>query len=563
MSHASRARSSIGVPIVKIEAVQEELQRAGINVSRRDLVRYAMAGGAALSLGLPALGGNAAAQDATPVQGGIWRMAVTSNPTAYPITAPAALIDIIVNKTMYNNLVKYKLTDGAIEVVPDLAESWEANDDLTQFTFTLREGATWHDGQPVTVEDVKFTFDAILDPDVAALFKGNLSAVESVEIVDDRNIAFNLTGPYAPLPVMLGYNQAIVPKHLLEGQDLNQPVDFLSSPVGSGPFKFKEFSQGSYLEVEANPDYFGGAPNLDGIIFQVITDGNARVAQVKSGDVDFTVIEPPQIDSVSDDANLKIVEATQVNYYFLAFNHTIERFQDPRVRQALTLALNREAIVETVLKGYGQVANGPTHPSLGEYYNPDVTKYGYDQDAAKALLEEAGWTPGDDGILVNEAGEKFTILLNGPAGYPVLEQLLTYAQQEYANLGIEVTLEIDEWSVHLDKYQNLQYDMLNNWWITPPDPDLYDHYHSESPSNWWAYGNPELNELLAQARQEADHATRVDLYHQIQQYLSDDVPVVYLYHQVEIQVMSQRTEGLPQMGYRDALSWAHQMWVTE
>src|SRR5690606_22917058 len=168
----------------------------------------------------------------------------------------------------------------------------------------------------------------------------------------------------------------IVPKHLLEGQDLNQPVDFLSAPVGSGPFKFKEFSQGAYMELEANPDYVDGAPNLDGIIFQVITDGNARVAQVKSGDIDFTVIEPPQIDSVADDANLNIVEATQVNYYFLAFNHTIERFQDPRVRQALTLALNREAIVETVLKGYGQVANGPIHPSLGDFYNPDVTKYG-------------------------------------------------------------------------------------------------------------------------------------------------------------------------------------------
>jgi peptide/nickel transport system substrate-binding protein len=362
---------------------------------------------------------------------------------------------------------------------------------------------------------------------------------------------------------MLGYNQAIVPQHLLEGQDLNQPVDFLAAPVGSGPFKFKELSQGAYLEVEANEDYFGGRPNLDGIIFQVITDGNARVAQVKSGDVDFTVIEPPQIDSVKDDANLKIVEATQVNYYFFAFNHTVERLQDARVRQALTMALNRQAIVDTVLKGYGQVANGPIHPSLGDFYNPDVTTYAYDQEGAKALLEEAGWTPGDDGILVNEAGDRFTILLNGPAGYPVLEQLLTYAQQEYANLGVEVTLEIDEWSVHLDKYHNLQYDMLNNWWITPPDPDLYDHYFSESPSNWWAYANPEMDEMLLQAREEADHEARVELYHQIQQMLSEELPVVYLYHQTEIQVMSQRTNGLPEMGYRDALSWADDLWVSE
>lgn len=549
---------------MKIEAVQSELQRAGVNVSRRDLIRYATAGGAALAFGAPFLAPTgASAQEATPVSGGIWRMAIAANPTAYPITAPGALVDILVNKTVYSNLVKYKLTDGNIEVVPDLAESWEPNEDLTQFTFTLRQDATWHDGKPVTAEDVKFTFDTILNPDVTARFKGPISSVQSVDIVDDYTVTFNLASPFAPLPVMLGYNQAIVPKHLLEGQDLNQPAEFLAAPVGSGPFKFKELSQGAYLEVEANENYFGGRPNLDGIIFQVITDGNARVAQVKSGDIDFTVIEPPQIDSVKDDPNLRIVEATQVNYYFFAFNHTVERLQDARVRQALTLALNRQAIVDTVLKGYGQVANGPIHPSLGDYYNPDVTTYGYDQEAAKALLEEAGWTPGNDGILVNEAGERFTILLNGPAGYPVLEQLLTYAQQEYANLGIEVTLEIDEWTVHLDKYHNLEYDMLNNWWITPPDPDLYDHYFSESPSNWWAYSNPELDDLLLQAREEADQAARVDLYHRIQQILSDELPVVYLYHQTEIQVMSHRTNGLPEMGYRDALSWSGEIWVSE
>lgn len=549
---------------IEIEAAQEELQRAGVNVSRRDLMRLAMVGGAAVALGAPFASRQAVlAQDATPAVGGVWRMAIAANPTAYPITAPGALVDILVNKTIYSNLVKYKLTDGEIEVVPDLAESWEPNEDLTQFTFKLRSDALWHDGEPVTADDVKFTFDSVLDPEVTARFSGPISSVDSVDVVDPQTVVFNLKSPFAPLPVMLGYNQAIVPKHLLEGQDLNQPTDFLTAPVGSGPFKFGSFSQGSHLEVVANEDYFGGRPYLDQIIFQVITDGNARVAQVRSGDIDFTVIDPPQIDSVSDDPNLKIIEATQVNYYFLAFNHTVERLQDQSVRQALTLALNRQAIVETMLKGYGQVASGPIHPALGEYYNADVTTYEYDPERAKELLAAAGWSAGDDGVLVNEAGERFTILLNGPAGYPVLEQLLTYAQQEYTNLGIEVTLEIDEWSVHLDKYHNLQYDMLSNWWITPPDPDLFDHYYSESPSNWWAYQNPELDELLLQAREEADKEARVELYHQMQAMLAEDLPVVYLYHQTEIQVMTQRTHGLPEMGYRDALSWAGQIWVSE
>lgn len=548
---------------MEIQDVQANLERAGVHVSRRDLMRLAMAGGTAVALGTPFLTRQEALAQEKPVVGGVWRMALTANPTAYPITAPGAIVDILVNKTMYNNLVKYQLTEGAIEVVPDLAESWEANADLTQYTFKLRSDVTWHDGKPLTADDVKFTIDAVLDPEVTARFSGPISSVESVEVVDPQTVVFNLNSSFAPLPVMLGYNQAIVPKHLLEGQDLNQPADFLAAPVGSGAFKFGTAQQGSYLEVVANEDYFLGRPNLDRIIFQVITDGNARVAQLKSGDIDFTVIDPPQIDSVSGDANLKVVEAQQVNYYFLAFNHSVERLQNPAVRQALTLALDRQAIVDTVLKGYGQVATGPIHPTLGDFYNPNVTTYEYDQERAKELLAQAGWTAGDDGILVNEAGERFTILLNGPNAYPVLEQLLTYAQQEYTNLGIEVTMELDEWTVHLDKYHNLQYDMLCNWWITPPDPDLYDHYYSKSPSNWWAYKNPELDKMLIAAREEPDRKARVQQYHEIQALLAEELPVVYLYYQQEIQVMSKRTMGLPGMGYRDALSWANEMWVTE
>jgi peptide/nickel transport system substrate-binding protein len=547
---------------MKIEAFQAELQRAGITTSRRDLLKLAAVAASAAAFG-SAVAPGFAAQTPEPTQGGVWRMAITANPTAYPITAPGALVDLLVNKTIYSNLVKYQLVEDQIEVVPDLAESWESNADLTQYTFILKSGVTWHDGQPLTAEDVKFTFDTILNPDVNASFRGPVSSIASVDVVDPQTVVFNLSKPFAPLPVMLGYNQAIVPKHLLEGQDLNQPVDFLSAPVGSGPFKFKTLSQGSYLEVEANEDYFGGRPNLDGIIFQIITDGNARVAQVRSGDIDFTVIEPQQVEAVSGDSNLQVVEANQVNYYFLAVNHTIPRLQDPKVRQALILALNREAIVETVLKGYGQIASGPIHPSLGEFFTSDVAQYGYDQEQSAALLAEAGWTKGDDGILVNEAGEKFTILLNGPKGYPLLEQLLTYAQQEFSNLGIEVTLEIPEWSVHLEKYHALEYDLLIQWWVTPPDPDLYDHYFSESSSNWWGYNNPELDPLLIEARSEPDRARRVELVHQILAMVADDLPVLYLYHQKELQVRSNRMQGLPVMGYRDALTWSKDIWLQQ
>jgi len=548
-----------------IDGFQAELARAGVRISRRDLVRYAALGGAATA-GLARADGRASARQdapaAQPTPGGIWRMAIAGNPTAYPVTAPGALVDLLVNKTIYNNLTQYRLTEGVIEPVPDLAESWESNPELSQWTFKLRPGVTWHDGAPLTSADVTFTFETLLNPEVDASARGVISSIETVEAVDDLTVRFTLKYPFAPLPVMLGYNQAIVPKHLLEGQDLNQPVDFLRAPVGTGPFKFKELSQGNYLEVEAYREYFGEGPLLDGIIFKVITDGNARVAQIRSGEIDLTVVDALQAGSLDGASGLVLREVPQVNYYFFAVNHTVPRLQDVRVRQALAMAINKQAIVDTVMKGYAQVANGPIHPFLGDFFNPNVQTYDYNPEQAAQLLSEAGWTKDGD-VLTNAQGERFAILLNGPKGYPVLEQILVYAQQEWQNLGIEVTLDIPEWSVHLEEYHGLQYDLLLQWWVTPPDPDLYDHYFSESSSNWWAYKNPELDELLVQARSTPDRQQRVQLYHQIQELVARELPVLYLFYQQEIQAISERTQGLPEMGYRDALTWAEQIWVTE
>ncbi len=547
---------------MQIEAFQQELARGGVRLSRREVLRLAAAGGAALAAA-PVAGNLAAAQGAAPTPGGIWRMAIAGTPTVYPITAPAALVDLLVNKTVYNNLTQYQLVDGAIQAVPDLAESWESNPELTQWTFKLKPGVLWHDGQPLTSADVKFTFETLLNPEVNASARGVISSIQTIEAVDDLTVRFTLGTPFAPLPVMLGYNQCIVPKHLIEGQDLNQPASFLAAPVGTGPFKFKELSAGNYLEVSRNDAYFGGPALLDGIVFKTITDGNARAAQIRSGEIDLAIVDPSQVESMTGASNIVLREEPQVNYYFLAVNHTVPRLQDPRVRQALSHVLDKDAIVESVLAGAGQVATGPIHPFLGNYYNPDVATYAYDPDTAAQLLTDAGWTKGDDGILVNAAGERFTLLINGPKGYPVLEQVLVYAQQEFQNLGIEVTLDIPEWSVHLEQYRNLKYDLLVEWWVTPPDPDLFDHYYSTSSSNWWAYKNPELDPLLVAARSQADHAARVELVHQIQTMVATDLPVLYLYHVQEIQALSVRTQGLVEMGYRDALTWSELIWVTQ
>ncbi len=556
---------------MRVDDVLAQLRRGNVRVSRRALLQMAALGSAAALAGRgDGAGGlsgwlgevpTARAAGTAPRRGGVWRMAIPGNPTAYPITIPGRLVDLLVNKTMFSTLVKYERRGGAIQVVPDLAESWTANSSLTEYTFKLRPGVRWHDGRPLTAEDVKFTVDAQLNPKVNAALAGTVSSIAETRVVDPTTVKFVLKYPYASLPVVLGYNIAIVPKHLLDGQDLNQPIQFIQHPVGSGPFKFKAFVRDSHLEVEANPDYYGGAPLLDGIVFKVIPDGNARLAQVKAGEIDFTVIDPPQLGALQGVSTIEVRRAPQVNYYFIAINHEQPKFADVRVRQALTYAIDRQAIVRNILKRDGRVATGPISPLLGAYYNPNVETYPYSPEKAQGLLAEAGWKRGPDGILTNGRGEKFTLLFNGPKGYPVLEQVLTYAQQQYQKLGFAVTLDIVDWPVHLDKYHSGQYDLLTEWWITPPDADLYAHYYSKSPDNWWRYKNAALDRMLIKARSEPDQQKRIALYHEIQTMIAKDVPLVYLYYPPELQAVSTRTRGLPLIGYRDALTWMSKVWV--
>jgi len=534
----------------------EDRRHTTLRVGRRELLRLAALAGVGLAGAFDPFPAGAAA-----ARGGVWRMAIPGNPTAYPITIPGKLVDILVDKTLFSTLVKYELRAGAIQVVPDLAESWTANASLTEYTFRLRRNAKWHDGRPVTADDVKFSIDAQLNPKVNAGMAGVVSAISQVTAVDPATVRMTLKAPYASLPVMLGYNIAIVPKHLLDGQDLNQPVAFIQHPVGSGPFKFKTFAQDSHLEVEANKDYYGGAPLLDGIVFKVIPDGNARLAQLKSGDIDFTVIDPPQIAAVQGVSGLEVRRAPQVNYYFFAVNHERPKFADARVRQALSYAIDKQAIVKNILKGDGRVATGPINPLLGAYYNPKVEVYPYSLEKAQSLLAEAGWRKGPDGVLASAKGEKFTLLFNGPKGYPVMEQVITYAQQQYQKLGADVTLDIVDWPVHLKKYHDREYDLLMEWWITPPNADLYDHYYSQSSNNWWSYNNPALDKMLIAARTEPDEKKRIAMYHDIQALIAKDVPVIYLYYPPELQAMSTRTQGLPLIGYRDALTWMTKVWV--
>lgn len=464
---------------------------------------------------------------------------------------------------MFNDLTKFALEkDGTITTVPDLAVSWQGSPDLTEYTFKLRDDVKWHDGKPFTADDVKFTIDAMLNPKVNGAEAGNISSIKETQVVDPHTVKFLLHYPYSDLPTMLGYLQFVCPKHLLEGQDLNNPTEFLKHPVGTGPFMFKSMQTGNFLETTANPNYFDGAPHLDSVIDKVVPNPETQVSNVRAGQLDFCIIGPQDVSSLKSSPNVTVRRVPQVRYEYLGFNHKSPLLKDARVRQALDYAIDKESIIKNILLGFAKVATGPINPLLGKYYNPDVQTYPHDPDKATALLKEAGWVKGSDGTLANGSGEKFHVRLISPNNVPAYKQIVVYLQQEYQKLGLSVDVEVDEWTVNAAKTKAFQYELMMYYWQDPPSPDMYDHYYSTSTSNSWAYSNQQVDDLIIKARSEPDEAKRVQNYHQLQEIVAKDLPVIYLYNLDELEAINSHTQGLPEMGYRNSLLFMNKVWLS-
>jgi len=491
-------------------------------------------------------------------RGGTFSLPINDDPQMWPLVG--GLYNILVNKALYSTLLRYD--PETLEPVGDLAESYSVSDDGLTYTFKLRDGVTWHDGHPFDAADVAFTIGLWIDPEVPYYLASNFRLIESVEVVDRLTVEVKLSAPQASLPVLLGYNANILPQHLLEGlspAELTNPTSFTRNPVGTGPFKFAEYQPGSHVRLVRYDDYFDGVPYLDAIVFRIVPDANAQLALLQSGELDLVVIEPFQVGSVANNPSIAVRSVPAVRTEFVTLNNTVPGLDDPRVRTALAMALDRAQLLRTVFADRGSVATGPFPPTMIGAYDSSIEPLPYNPEAASRLLDEAGWTVGPDGVRQKDGQRLDLEILYDPAS-PTRTQVSLIAQQQWAAVGVASHFDTTEYGTILTRVRQEvpAYEVNPNYLVTAPDPDgIANYYVSGSLANMMKYSNPEVDRLFNEGAAVTDPEERARIYHALHAIIQEEQPNIYLVYPDEIQALSAQTEHFPVTGYRDALAWAH------
>ncbi|HEY8393887.1 MAG TPA: peptide-binding protein [Thermaerobacter sp.] len=441
------------------------------------------------------------------------------------------------------------------------AELPEISEDGLTYTVKLKETAKWTDGRPVTAEDVAWTIQAFANPEVGSPAIASFDKVKEVKALDEHTVQITLKQVYAPFLYTLAELQPL-PKHVFEGVG---PKELQKHPYGtdpaktvtSGPWKWTEWTQKQYVTLERNENYWGPEPNIDKVVFKVYADQNTLTQALLNGDVDImTQIPVNNLEAVEGKPGIRVLEDAGPVYDYLGFNFNPDNFPggfvpwaSQKTRQAIAHALNRQGMVDSVLKGHGKLLNGPFLPGSWADAGTAVN-FEYNVERAKQLLAEDGWKPGPDGILEKD-GHKFEFTLETNAGNERREQVAAIIQQNLGEVGIKVNIETLEFSSWVEnhlipgKYQAV----LIGWRLTL-DPDAESIFSSKyfppngQNSGW--YKNEEIDRLWVEGYSTVNQEERKRVYAELARKISEDLPYVFLYQQNIIAGFRERVQWKPE-----------------
>jgi peptide/nickel transport system substrate-binding protein len=493
----------------------------------------------AVLLAIAALTHNAAAQKTLVI-------AIQSDPTGFDPEAILNNTSGFVMATIYDSLVKYK--PGTVDVEPGLAERWEVAPDGLTYTFHLRKGVAFHDGTAFNAPNYIKTIKRLLDKeDPDSIYKsGSVQSyigftyeqVAGYTAIDDDTVEFKLKAPSAPFLASLAmvFNGVVSPAAVS-----TYKADFRSHPVGTGPFVFKDWRKGDQIVLDANPNYWGGKPRVDRIVFKVYPDAQASLLAMKRGDVHILAdVSTPTIPAIRGDANLVLLTQPGLAISGVGLPFDTKPFDDKRVRQALNYAIDREAIDKSLFQGLAEPMTAPL-PSSQWGFDKSSKGYPYDPEKAKKLLAEAGYPNGFKTEFIS---------YNSARGYnPAAADLAVAIQGYLQKIGVEASIRKQEIGAHLSEIRSGKYGgmFLVGFTGDNGDPDNFLYFLFDSVgipvNNTARYKNPAVDKLLGEAQQLADHGKRVQLYEEAQKIITDDAPWIFINSVLQVRAVRKEVKG--------------------
>lgn len=478
----------------------------------------------------------AAGAQGTPAKGGTLvyaqHMPIKSMDSVNPQTYPASYE---ANFLVYSNLVTF---DENLKIIPDLAESWTASPEGTRWAFKLRKGVEFHDGTPFNAAAVKFHIDRILDPKTGSPNRNLWVHIKSVETPDDSTVVLVTEKPFGAMLNYLAHGSGgIVSPAAVQKWGQEYPTH----PVGTGPYRVTEFTPGVQVVLARNDKYFRNPPPLERIVLKPVAEAGARVAMLQTGEADvISDVPPEEAKRLESDGKVQLIRRPGLRTFFLEFNSKKPPFDDPKVREALNYAIDKESLVKNLFLGYATVLDSPAASTIQGYKS--VKKFEYNPEKAKQLLTEAGWKP--DGGVLKKNGQPLKFSINTAEGeYPKDIQVVEAIQNQLKQIGIETTIwkveAASRWSYLRVPTSEAKYEALL-FGFNPSNGDLGYHLNAlfrsnadpaKAPTVWnlmW-FSEPEVDRMLTEGDTAADQAKRAEIYGRVQERIVAGSPVAWLY----------------------------------
>jgi ABC-type transport system substrate-binding protein len=411
--------------------------------------------------------------------------------------------------------------------------------------FKLRKGVKFHDGHEFDAGDVKFTYEAIMNPENLSPRVPDYEPVKRLEALDKYTVKVIYKRLYSP--AFGTWGMGILPEHLLneaalkkeaeaKGEDPDKFTlrvsDFNRHPIGTGPFVFREWKSDQYIVLDGNDQYWEGAPHYNNYTYRIVPDLLTQEMEFYGGAIDNYGVQPHQVERLKDDPRYQNFSGLSFGYSYIGYNMRRELFKDKRVRQALGMAVDTDKIIRYVMYDQAERITGPFVKQT-DYYDKSIQPLPYDPEGALKLLNQAGWKKNRNGLL-EKNGKTFSFTLITNNGNPIRKNILTIAQDSWKKIGIDVKTDLVEWAVFIGKYVNTgNFDALILGWSMGIDPDLYQIWHSSQTNpqqlNFVGFKNQEADDLIVKIRQEYDYDKQVEYCHRLHRIIADEQPYTFLF----------------------------------